>query len=427
MRHAFLLLLTLTAALLAMPLPEALTYINASTDKDPLTYEIDEPIVFTVNFGEYNDQIPKGTKLSWCLRGDDGQSSTGVQEWDPAITNTIQGSLASNGFLWLHVDFLDQDGKKLQFAFGGDAYLTAGAAVHPELLQGVPAPADFDEYWDDQRQALLDLPLKTKIEPALEKDQCTVYKVTANCLGPRPMTAWLCIPKNAAEKSLPVVVGFHGYGFAGPQYRDPSWMNETEVIRMDVGAHGTDMGREQAYYDAFEKALANEQGMGYAFDYRENQNRDTAYFHGMALRVMRALQVAKTLPQWNQKDLIVEGSSQGGLQSIWAAALDPDVTLAKPTVPWHADIAGQGQLGRVFGPWKIPYTPALEYYDTIHMAHRIHCPLEITRAGLGDYVCPPSGIAVLYNNLKCPKTIHWFQGSDHGFVPKGSLIYTRKE
>ena len=427
MKHALPLLLTLTAALLAMPLPEALTHVNASTGKDPLAYEVGEPIVFTVHFGECNDQIPKGTRLAWSLRGDDGQNAAGVLEWDPATPATIQGSLASPGFLWLHVDFQDQDGKKLQFAFGSDACLDAGAGVHPELLRGVPAPADFDEYWDDQRQALLDLPLKAKMEAALEKPNCTVYKVTANCLGPRPMTAWLCIPRNAAGKSLPVVVGFHGYGFAGPQYRDPSWMNETEVIRMDVGAHGADLGREQAYYDALEKSLLGEHGSDYAFDYRENQSRDTAYFHGMVLRVMRALQFAKTLPQWNQKDLIVEGSSQGGLQTIWAAAMDPDVTLARPTVPWHCDIAGQSQLGRVFGTWRIPYAPALEYYDGIHMAHRIHCTVEITRAGLGDYICPPSGIAVFYNALHCPKTIHWYQGSSHGFVPKGSQVHIRQD
>ena len=40
-----------------------------------------------------------------------------------------------------------------------------------------------------------------------------------------------------------------------------------------------------------------------------------------------------------------------------------------------------------------------------------------TRAGLGDYTCQPSGLAILWNTLKCPKTIVWVQGSEHGFVP----------
>ena len=39
------------------------------------------------------------------------------------------------------------------------------------------------------------------------------------------------------------------------------------------------------------------------------------------------------------------------------------------------------------------------------------------RAGLGDYTCQPSGLAILWNTLKCPKSIQWVQGSEHGYVP----------
>ena len=60
------------------------------------------------------------------------------------------------------------------------------------------------------------------------------------------------------------------------------------------------------------------------------------------------------------------------------------------------------------------------------MAKRIkNAKVIITRAGLGDYVCPPSGLAILYNNLATSdKTIVWVQGSDHGFVPEKSEVIT---
>ena len=45
------------------------------------------------------------------------------------------------------------------------------------------------------------------------------------------------------------------------------------------------------------------------------------------------------------------------------------------------------------------------------------CRVEITRAGLGDYCCPPSGVAILFNNIPGPKKINWVQGSTHGYVP----------
>ena len=43
--------------------------------------------------------------------------------------------------------------------------------------------------------------------------------------------------------------------------------------------------------------------------------------------------------------------------------------------------------------------------------------VEITRAGLGDYCCPPTGLAKMWNNMTCPKKILWVQGSTHGYVP----------
>lgn len=47
----------------------------------------------------------------------------------------------------------------------------------------------------------------------------------------------------------------------------------------------------------------------------------------MYLRVLRALDYVKTLPEWDGKNLIVIGSSQCGAQAIVAAALDPQVSL----------------------------------------------------------------------------------------------------
>ena len=43
--------------------------------------------------------------------------------------------------------------------------------------------------------------------------------------------------------------------------------------------------------------------------------------------------------------------------------------------------------------------------------------MNITRAGLGDYTCPPTGIVAFWNNLACPRRIVWVQGSTHGYVP----------
>ncbi len=85
---------------------------------------------------------------------------------------------------------------------------------------------------------------------------------------------------------------------------------------------------------------------------------------------------------------------------------------------WGCDFyMTSGPLKRLHGPWFIPYAPGLDYFDSINHIRRAKCPVEITRAGLGDYVCPPSGQAAYYNAIRTPKSILWVQGSQHGFVP----------
>ena len=181
----------------------------------------------------------------------------------------------------------------------------------------------------------------------------------------------------------------------------------------------------RGYYDDFFSKIAPKGGQ-YAFSKEENADPDTAYFHGMALRVLRALEFMKTRGEWNGKDLIVEGGSQGGLQTSWAAGLDKDVTLARPFITWGCNL-GFVDGKRIRGPWHIPWAPGLGYYDAVSHIARAKCPVEISRAGLGDYTCPPSGLALFYNAIKAPKSITWVQGSRHGHTPTGdNQVYVEK-
>ena len=77
-------------------------------------------------------------------------------------------------------------------------------------------------------------------------------------------------------------------------------------------------------------------------------------------------------------------------------------------------------MGRHCGRWAIEWTEALGYYDPVNMIKRMprNCRFTIGRAGLGDYICPPSGLALLYKNAAArEKSICYVQGSTHGYVP----------
>ena len=64
-------------------------------------------------------------------------------------------------------------------------------------------------------------------------------------------------------------------------------------------------------------------------------------------------------------------------------------------------------------PLVHPRDTGPRYYDPVNLAKRIPktCFVNVTRAGLGDYCCPPSGIWAMWNNLSCPKRIRWVRSS----------------
>ena len=97
------------------------------------------------------------------------------------------------------------------------------------------------------------------------------------------------------------------------------------------------------------------------------------------------------------------------------AALSDGGTGCFIRVPWFCDLGGIA-LGRVESTFRPQPAPGLAYFDTVNFAKRVRAPVEI-EAGLTDWVCPPSGVWVLYNNLNCPAKLTMFQGLDHGGYP----------
>ncbi len=328
----------------------------------------------------------------------------------------VETTLSTPGFVRIYAKIVGKDGKPHKNRYGTIDF-DGGAGVQPEKLQGVPEPADFDAFWAKQKARLGAMPM-TVVRKEIPCKKGRVYAVGISCPSVRPVTGYLRMPADAsAAKRYPCHLWTHGYGYSP---HEPPQDAADDKIVLEINAHGMRLAAFDAD-EAYHKALAWEirsGGMGYAFDPKQNGDPELAYFNGMALRVMRALEYLKSLPEWNGRDLVAEGTSQGGMQTIWAAALDPQVTRAEATVPWCCDIGGT-EFGRNRGDEYIGWVPALGYYDPVNMARRISktCQTVIPRAGLGDYVCPPSGVAILYNNIPGPKKITWLQGSTHGWIP----------
>lgn len=416
--------------------------LRIRTDRpDPISYIPGEPVVFKLSIRPIlpENQLQKpepGAHLDWLLRGDDGQMSTGTVAFATGEYLAVTSRLDQAGFLRLEATIVDAKGKRARRSkphpgapkwdpIRDMTYTACAGIAIDQLRQTKPEPADFDAYWKAQRQALDAVPIKAELTPVVPinpRKGFDFFAVKIACAGKRPVTGFLSIPTGAKPQSLQAKVNFHGYG-AGEH--KPNFFGEPGVLFLDINAHGMELLQPADYYKTFQANL-NAKG-SYAFSKEENSSPDTAYFHDMVLRAMRALDYIKTRPEWNRKDLIVQGSSQGGLQASWAAGLDPDVTFANVGVTWNCDLGFLDNPKKLRGYWHIPWAPGLGYFDAVNHIKRTRARVLVNRAGLADFTCPPSTLAVYYNAIPGDKTIVWVQGSSHGYIPVDPVATVTRE
>lgn len=425
MKKTFPLVLALLGGV-ALASPFDAARLVGRTNKDPVSYKVGEKIDFTLSL-KGMAALPDGDwSVGWQLTGDDGQQRRGKSAIALDKPVKVSTKLTKPGFVRLEAYLLDAAGKKVlrdmpapgenwhnvkEVFFDGGA----GADV-AKLRQGDPEPTDFDAYWAKQKAALAKVPVKAqRTEVKSPNPKVRLYAVRVDCAGGRPVTGYMSVPVECeGGKKVHARVSFDGYGT--PIQRPPASVWNVWAIDFHINAHGYELGQDEAYYKKFFEGIKSN-GKDYAYDPVQNANPDTAYFHGMALRVMRALEYIESMPEWNGTKIDVEGGSQGGLQTVWAAALNQHVTDANPGFVWCCDIGKKGE-GRQKSVAEPSPTTGLRYYDAANHAKRITAKVHVPRAGLGDYLCPPSGLAVFFNSLKtAQKKIDWVQGSRHGYVP----------
>lgn len=419
-------------------------WLKGTTDKDPLAYRPGEEMTFTVSPQELDGAVPDGEYFLWWERSDDyGHFETGKVCFTsaPFIYKT---KLDEPGFVRFRAYVVDKVGNRYAKKFTGDCttpegrkamnefekkphyvFFDGGAGVDIDTLATRPEPVDFDEFWARQFKRLDRVPIKAdRIEIPCENKEVRLFAIRIDCAGLRPVTGYLSVPKAVDDgRKFPCRLVTHGYSCDRCTHPTPA-SGRSDEIMLNMNAHGLKLV-EFGATDADTKALRWEvrsHDKDYAFDPLQNEDPEVAYFNGMVLRVKRGLQYLKTVEGWNGKDLAATGGSQGGLQTIWAAACGEGVTRVKSEITWCCDMAMNNirrERKASSDGWYIPWTESMGYYDAANFAKRIPktCHTAITRAGLGDYCCPPMGLAKLYNNIPGNKEILWVQGSQHGYVP----------
>ena len=308
-----------------------------------------------------------------------------------------------------------------------------GFVVAPEGFRaGYEEPADLMDYWNNQKALLRALPMQVKkttlevLEQYQGKFVCDDIEI--NCLGPAPVRAYMAKPVKAQKGSLPIVILCRAAGVSGAWCR--CQVGEcvgnaalgNGALSLDLNAHGMLNGQHDDYYRMLENGLLHNY-----YDHNA-ADRETYYFRGMYLRLLRAIEFMTQQPEWDGKRILVIGESQGGGQAVAAAGLDSRVTAVVLNVPAMQDFGG-ARLGRR-GGWPHPIEShkdlsadmldaTLPYFDGAllirHSKAEIYCEI-----GLIDTTCPPSAVWSSLNGAPGPKTVNCVPFRTHAW-PSGRL------
>lgn len=367
-------------------------------------YQTGEQAKIEVSFYKYG--IPRDGEVKYELANDmlqaDKQGSVKLKNGRVIIN---MGTRKNPGFRDLRLSF-KLDGKNYQH------HVKVGFSVD-KIKPYTQEPKDFESFWKQGKEELAKVPLSYTKELAKEyctdKIDCYLIKLQIDKMG-HAMYGYLFYPKNAKAGSHPVVLTPPGAGIK--TIKEPmrnKYYAENGFIRFETEIHGLDPRLSSATFSEISKAFNDGNG-GYLANGLEDKDR--YYMKHVYLGLVRCIDFLTSLPEWDGKNVVVQGGSQGGALSIIAAGLDERVSLCVANHPALSDMAGYVAKDGTGGyPHFNKYHAILQdkeclntlaYYDVVNFARYVKVPTYLTW-GYNDNTCPPTTSYAVWNTLKCEK------------------------
>ena len=373
--------------------------LKASTDKEnPIDYVEGEEIRFDFRMSgidmEGVEVLPleirtnQSLHVIWTRTADDGITVKGTNTISLTQGFSVTTSLAIPGIVRMQGDLVGSKYKKFSYLDPKDGktvkYVTfgGGAGVSTEKMRlAAEEPADFDQFWAEAKAKLATVPIPTdgsELTEVFPKTSNTnsyrYYAAKIPCYGPRPVTGWIVIPRRPTAGGIPIQANFDGYGCIKKAPNLPT-STPGQKIYFAVNAHGYDViGQNDQYYQDFYNSLYPSGRKSYGLEPSDYDNPTNTYFYYMAMRVMRAFEYLKSRPEWDGKNVVAAGGSQGGLQTMWAGGLVDGITKIQPSITWGCDIGSPFNSKTYPYPsrtWGIPCTPNAYYFDSVLHARRV--------------------------------------------------------
>lgn len=365
-------------------------------------YKTGEKATIDIQFYKYG--IPRDGEITYEIANDMLQADkTGKTTLKNGKASVNIGTRQTPGFRDLRIT-ANVDGKKYNH------HIKVGFSVD-KIQPWTKEPADFMDFWQKNIKDIRKAPVKYTTEEAEEystdKMRCMLTKVNVD--GQHSVYAYLFIPRNVKNNSCPAVLCPPGAGIK--TIKEPlrhRYYGEGGCIRMEMEIHGIDPRLSENTFKDISNAFNNRNG-GYLANGIEN--RDRYYMKHVYLALLRCIDVLTSLNEWDGKNLIVQGGSQGGALSIVAAALDKRVTQCVVNHPALSDMGaysekertgGYPQFNKIEGMFTKDNLTTMAYYDVVNFARHLNCKVYMTW-GYNDITCSPTTSYAVWNVIKCEK------------------------
>lgn len=367
-------------------------------------YQTGENAKVEVSFCKYG--IPRDGELKYSIGNDmlqpDKHGSVKLKNGRAVIN---MGTKKTPGFRDMKLS-VSLDGKTYEH------HIKVGFSVD-KIKPYTQEPQDFRSFWQKNVEELKLVPMSYTKE--LYKDYCTdkidcyLVKLQIDKMG-HSMYGFLFYPKNAQPGKHPVVLCPPGAGIK--TIKDPmrnKYYAENGFVRFEVEIHGLDPRIPSETFGEISRAF-NDRNGGYLANGLEN--KDIYYMKHVYVGLVRCIDFLTSLPEWDGKNVAVQGGSQGGALAIIAAGLDNRVTQCVANHPALSDMAGYAAKGGTGGyphfcrqPQILSNTDCLNtlaYFDVVNFARYVKAPTYLTW-GYNDVTCPPTTSYAVWNTLKCTK------------------------
>jgi len=375
--------------------------VNPSNGK--VSYNLNEPITIEFSIAD-SDFIKLKSKELTITYGPEGANPKNYNTKRVVLnTNNQVIELDGQSFpqilrLKFAVSFEDKEiSKEIGLAVGANKINTS-----------VEKPVDFDSFWEKEISNLNNISLDTKMvhAPNISTELLDAYYIDykVDQFGSR-FYGVLTIPKGAKDKKYPAVVIYPGAGVRG--YVGDGRFAKDNIITLQVGVHGIPVNLPPEVYTSMATGALS------GYQYFNLRSKEKYFFNRVIKGCIRAIDFLGTLEKFDGKNIIANGSSQGGALSLIITSLDKRIKAAAVYCP--ALCQTNGSIKNTAAGWPKPMLEAnlnadyssnwentIAYYDVVNFARNITVPVFMT-FGMIDDVTPATTVFAAYNVIKSEK------------------------